>query len=99
VRLIRRKDEEMLKLKVNGLFDDNGNNILNTIKPGDVHPCISTGRKKDDTRELKVQCTRRTGNEIALRLYLPKEKVDDIPHKWRAKKGKGRALTFAKDIT
>ncbi len=68
----------MLKLKVNGLFDDNGSNILDTINPGDVYPCMSTGRKKGDTRELKVQCTRRKGNEIALRIYLPEEKVDEI---------------------
>jgi len=76
--LIRRKDEEMLKLEVNGLFDDNGNNILNTIKPGDVYPCISSGRRKNDTRELKVQCARRGGGEIVLRFYLPEEPIEPI---------------------
>ena len=68
----------MLKLKINGLFDDEGNNILDTIKPGDVHPCINSGRRKGSTGELKVQCTRRGGGEIALRFYLPEEPVEPV---------------------
>ena len=72
------KGEGMLKSKINGLFDDEGNNILDTMRPGDVYPCISSGRRKNDTRELKVQCARRGGGEIVLRFYLPEEPIEPI---------------------
>jgi len=65
----------VLRLKTNGLFDDAGNNVLENIKPGDVHLCESVGRKSNDRRVLKAQCTRRGQGEIALRFYLPDEKI------------------------